>query len=84
MDVEMAQIEAGVLHSLHHLGQHLDPRAAAVPVPHIASLRPECGSDPTFGCVSTVASRNADLPRAGVDRLVVDPYATSAPPPSSR
>jgi hypothetical protein len=43
----------------------------------LASPRPECGSDPTFGRVSTVASRNADLPRAGVDRLVVDPYATS-------
>jgi hypothetical protein len=39
--LEAAEIEAGVLHPLDHLGEHLDPRAAAVPVSHVPAGPPE-------------------------------------------
>jgi hypothetical protein len=37
----------------------------------LASARPEYDLDRTFGRISTAVCREADLPRAGIERLVV-------------
>ena len=50
---------------------HNCPQLAGLCLHGLASARPECGSDQTFGPVSTAVGRRADLPRAGLDRLVV-------------
>jgi hypothetical protein len=33
----MVQVQTGVFHPLHHLGEHHDPRAAAISVAHVAA-----------------------------------------------
>ena len=67
----MAQIEAGVLDSLDHFAQHLDPRATAVAVSHVAAGPPEQtvndfsgGSGTSEGIGRIVAQRVKRLPVA--------------------
>jgi hypothetical protein len=53
----VAQIEVEVLHSLDHLGEHLDSRAAAVPVPHVSSGPAEYSVDHLAGRVQSIGER---------------------------